>query len=126
MAALEATTYSFTLLIGAPKFRLLVAGLCLAAALLVGALVIALVNRWRRRSDAKDDLSPSAQLAHFRSLYEAGTISQDEFNRLRTLLSGQMRETLGVHAPAPETPAKAPPGTGEQPPDNPETGIRPA
>jgi hypothetical protein len=126
MAALEATTYSFTLLIGAPKFRLLVAGLCLAAALLVGALVIALVSRWRRRSEAKDDLSPSAQLAHFRSLYEAGTISRDEFNRLRTLLSGQMRETRGVPAPVPETPAKPPPGAGEQPPDNPETGIRPA
>jgi len=126
MAALEATTYSFTLLIDAPKFQLLVAGLCLAAALLVGALVIALVSRWRRRSEAKDDLSPSAQLAQFRSLYEAGTISQEEFDRLRTLLSEQMRRTLGVPAPAPEAPAKPPPETGIQRPDGPDTGIRPA
>jgi hypothetical protein len=126
MAALEATTYSFTLLLlDAPKYQLLVTGLCLAAALLVGAIVIALVSWWRRRSEPEEDLSPSAQLAHFRSLYEAGTISQDEFERLRALLGGRMRETLGV-PPPPETPAKPPPGQGEQPPENPETGIRPA
>jgi hypothetical protein len=126
MAALEATTYSFTLLLTPQNYQLLVTSLCLVAALLVGALVIALVNRWRRRSEAKEDLSPSAQLAHFRSLYEAGTISQEEFDRLRAVLGGRMRETMGVHAPPPETPAKPPPGPGEQPPDNPETGIRPA
>ncbi len=126
MAALEATSYSFTLLLDAPKFQLLVTSLCLVAALLVGALVIALVNRWRRRSEAKEDFSPSAQLAHFRSLYEAGTISQEEFERLRAVLTGRMRETLGMPAPPPKTPAKPPPGPGEQPPDNPETGIRPA
>ncbi|HEY7426333.1 MAG TPA: SHOCT domain-containing protein [Gemmataceae bacterium] len=127
MAALEATTYTFTLLLDAPKLQLLLTGLCLAAALLVGAVVIALVNRWRRQSEATEDLSPSAQLAHFRSLYEAGTISQEEFDRLRAFLGGQMRETLGVPAPPPpETPAKPPPEQGEQPPNNPETGIRPA
>ena len=126
MAALEATTYSFTLLIGAPKFRLLVAGLCLAAALLVGALVIALVSRWRRRSEAKDDLSPSAQLAHFRSLYEAGTISQEEFERLRNLLGTQMRQTFGIPAPAAEQKVKPPLGENGQPPEAPPTGIRPA
>lgn len=126
MAALEATTYSFTLLLTPRNYQLLVTSLCLVAALLVGALVIALVNRWRRRSEAKEDVSPSAQLAHFRSLYEAGTISQEEFDRLRAVLGGRMRETMGVHAPPPETPVKPPPGPGEQPPDNPETGIRPA
>jgi hypothetical protein len=146
MAALEAITYSFTLLIDARKYQLLVTGLCLAAALLVGAIIIAVVNRWRRRSEPQEDSSPSAQLAYFRSLYEAGTISQEEFDRLRVLLGGRMRETLGVPAPEDkvgparsegnptqgasrphtETPAKPPPGQGEQPPDDPETGIRPA
>lgn len=126
MAALEATTYSFTLLLTLQNYQLLVTSLCLVAALLVGALVIALVSRWRRRSEEKEDMSPSAQLAHFRSLYEAGTISQEEFDRLRAVLSGQMRETMGVPAPPPEPPANPPSGQGEQPPDNPETGIRPA
>ncbi len=72
--------------------QLLVTGLCLAAALLVAAGVIALVRRWWQRRDPVEDLSPSAQLAQFRSLYEAGTISQEEFERLRGLLGGRMRE----------------------------------
>lgn len=122
MAAVEATTYSFILVIDSPKFQLLVTGLCLAAALLAGAIVIAVLNRWRRRSEPQDDLSPRAQLAHFRSLFEAGTIRQEEFDRLRTLLGGQMRDAPA----APKPPAETPPTSDEPPPENPETGIRPA
>ena len=136
MAALEATTLSPTLLADAPNMQLLVTGLCLAAALLVGAIVIALSSRWRRRRGPEEDLSPSGQLAHFRSLYEAGTISQEEFERLRNLLGGQLRQDLGV--PAKAAPAlreddptrsairPATDGPNGQHPDGPETGIRPA
>ncbi len=126
MAALEATTLSPTLLADAPNMQLLVTGLCLAAALLVGAIVIALSSRWRRRRGLEEDLSPSGQLAHFRSLYEAGTISQEEFERLRALLGGQIRQEMGVPAPAPEGTAPAPPGPNGQRPQEPPTGIRPA
>jgi hypothetical protein len=127
MAALEATFLFPPLLADdAPKMQLLVTGLCLAATLLVGAIVIALLGRWWRRRTPQEDLSPSGQLAHFRSLYEAGTISQEEFERLRALLGGQLRQELGVPAPAPQGPAPAPPGTNGQRPDEPPTGIRPA
>jgi hypothetical protein len=99
------------------NFRLLVAGLCLAGAFLVGAFIIALVSRWRRHSDG-DDSSPGAQLARFRSLYEAGTISQEEFERLRSLLGAKMREDWRLPVPP-----KEPEPPGATPPDG---SIRPA
>ena len=90
--------------------RVLTAGLSLGGTLLAGAVVIALVKRWRKRADS-EGLSPSAQLAQFRSLYEEGAISKEEFDRLRSLLGGQMREDLNVPI-APDTlnSARATPG----------------
>jgi uncharacterized membrane protein len=86
MAALEAHIFSSISLDDPRTTRILATSLCLVAALLLAALIIAMVNRWRRRRDAVEDLSPNAQLAQFRALYEAGTISQEEFERLRSLL----------------------------------------
>jgi hypothetical protein len=143
MAALAAIVFSFVLT-DERTVQLLVTSLCLVAALLVAAVVVAWVNRWRRQRDAQDDLSPNVQLAQFRALYEQGTISQEEFERLRTLLGARMRATLGVPAqdkgeqarseseptrgaiPPPLGSPPSPPQTGIQPPDGPDTGIRPA
>jgi hypothetical protein len=122
MATLAAIDFSYVLLADARAMPILATSLCLVAALLVAALVIALVSRWRRRREVEDDLSPNAQLAQFRSLFEAGTITEEEFERLRNLLGGRLRDTMGVppkEPPAPQQPSR-------QPPDNPETGIRPA
>lgn len=152
MAALAAIVFSFVLA-DERTVQLLLTSLCLVAALLVAAVVVAWVNRWRRQRDAQDDLSPNVQLAQFRALYEQGTISQEEFERLRALLGVRMRESLGVPAqnkgeqerseseptrgaisPPPTLPSPPggegrvgePPQTGIQPPDGPNTGIRPA
>ncbi|MHB1421720.1 MAG: hypothetical protein ACYC3I_00710 [Gemmataceae bacterium] len=117
MAALEVIAVSFVLA-DERTVQLLLTSLCLAAALLVAAGIIALVKRWRRQSEAKEDLSPNAQLAYFRSLHEAGTISQEEFERLRAVLSVRVRESFGV-------PRKAAPESGIQRPlQPPETGIQ--
>ncbi|HZV03483.1 MAG TPA: SHOCT domain-containing protein [Gemmataceae bacterium] len=142
MAALATIVFS-SVLSDERTVQLLWTSLCLVAALLVAAVVIACVNRWRRQRDAQEDLSPNAQLAQFRSLYEKGTISQEEFERLRALLAARMRESLGVptpekavdsriqsepnraNPPASELPP-APPETGIQKPDGPDTGIHPA
>jgi hypothetical protein len=137
MAALETIVLSFVWS-DERTVQLLLTSLCLVAALLVAAVVVALVNRWRKQQDTKEDLSPNAQLAHFRSLYEAGTIGQAEFERLKVVLSARMREELGVRkpteptsgpigaTPVPPSPPP-PPETGiQQRPDGPDTGIRPA
>jgi len=139
MAALEATVLSFVSLADRRTLQLFVTSLCLVAALLAAAVVVALVKRWRRQRDAEEDLSPNAQLAHFRSLYEAGTITQEEFERLRALLGARIRESLGVPPKVADSrsesggtrgasplPSESPPETGIQRPDGPDTGIRPA
>jgi hypothetical protein len=111
--------------------QLLTAGLLLVGALLAGAVVIAWVGRWSRRAQPTG-LSPSDQLAQFRSLYEQGAISQEEFDRLRELLGSQMKEHLNVSPsePAKDIRVQAPPSPApvertERPPEPPPDGIRP-
>ncbi len=98
--------------------RLLWLSLALAAVILIGALIIAWIDRWRRRSGS-ERLSANEQLANFRRWYEKGQLSQEEFERIRALLSEQLRRELDVPAgsPAtapeqkPETPKPAEPGS---------------
>ena len=132
MVPTGATARALALLAADWKPPMLTAGLYLAGALLLGAVVLALLNRWRRRS-AEDRLGPAEQLAQFRSLYEQGLLSQEEFERLRSLLGGEIRRELGV-APAAGKAASStgvtaapPPANGTPPPaEGGDTGIRPA
>lgn len=100
--------------------------LYLAAALIVGSVVIVLVGRWRRNTAA---LSPSAsdQLAQYRALYERGAISEEEYKKLRSLLGGEIRKNLDVPGrpspPAVDDKVQANPPLTDEPP--PSTGIRP-
>ena len=89
----------------------------LVAALLIGALIIAVVERWRKRPvNFRPD--PNDQLAEFRSLYERGEISREEFDRIRNLLGERLREALDVPAAPPTAPPPSPP----QPPGPPTSG----
>jgi hypothetical protein len=95
---------------------------------LVGILALYLITRWRKRA-ASDRLSASEQLSEFRELYEQGHLSQEEFDRLRTLLGDRMkREMEGKLAtPAADAPEVRPPDEAASPkPEAPESGIRPA
>jgi hypothetical protein len=101
--------------------------LTLVGALLLGALVIAIIRRWR---PANAPLSPSAsdQLAQFRRLYEQGAISEEEFKRLRAVLGEEIRRAIDLPA-RPTEPSKPPeqtsqPTPGHEPPA--ETGPPPA
>jgi hypothetical protein len=97
---------------------LLFYGTCLAAALLAAALVIELVRRWARKSDAL----PSAgdQLAEYRALYQRGEISQEEFDRLRAVLGGELLPGAKNAPPRPPDPKPS-----ENPPAPPADGVRP-
>jgi hypothetical protein len=69
-------------------------------------------------------------------LYEQGLLSQEEFERLRNLLGGEIRRELGVPAAVPKAGPGAPQtGVTPAPPSNDgpppmtgdgDTGIRPA
>jgi hypothetical protein len=93
--------------------KLLWAALPLIGILLVGALVIYLFDRWRKRANARQDVfAPNDQLSHFRSLYEQGEMSREEFESVKALLSGQLRQANNVSAPL----TQPPPAASEAPP----------
>jgi hypothetical protein len=67
--------------------RLLWATVALTAIILAGALVLYWLDRWRKNNAVCASNNANDQLAHFRELYEAGDLSQEEFNRIRAKLS---------------------------------------
>jgi hypothetical protein len=86
----------------------------LAVALLVGALVIWLVDRWRKK--ATQTTNSAEELTEFRAMYERGEITEEEYVKLRTRVSGRIKQP----PPAPAAPG-ASPGTstnGTPPPQN--------
>jgi hypothetical protein len=88
--------------------RFLVAALALVGIILLGALIIAWLDRWRKRSGPQP-FNANDQLAHFRELYEQGELSQEEFERIRVRLTAQLRQEWdvpgGTSTPAaPESP----------------------
>jgi hypothetical protein len=98
--------------------------LVLVGTLIIGAIVIAVADRWRKRPGS-ERLTPGEQLAHFRALYDRGELSREEFERIRNLLGEQLRRDLHVPGapqaqPAPpsaqDTPVQAQPPSDRPPP----------
>jgi hypothetical protein len=104
-----------------PKWdpRIVWYGLSLAGILLLGALVIWLVDRWRKKAPQQELYNSGDQLTHFRKLYEQGELSAEEFARIRNLLTDRMmRELNKPDADAEHTPDPPP----APPPPRPEGG----
>jgi uncharacterized membrane protein len=109
-------------LIGATtKTELFLTILALAAALLVAAVIIKLVDRWRKQPDA-DALSSKDQLAHFQRLHWRGELSKEEFERIQSLLGERVRREEAPANPAAPPERREP---SDKPPEPPQTGIRP-
>ncbi len=118
-------------------FRLFWASLPLIGALLLGAVILAWVKQWRQRS-SRPLLTSSDQLAHFRTLYEQGELSEEEFAQVRASLGLRMKKELKASSsPSPpptptqttSQPAVQPPsGNGQAPPlpEQPPNGGPPA
>jgi hypothetical protein len=96
--------------------------LALVIALLIGVLVVALVDRWRKRTAMSERMSPGQQLTHFRQLYDRGELSREEFERIRALLGERLRQDLHLPGARPAEPAQPAPA----PNSGPDNGIRPA
>ncbi|GIW80070.1 MAG: hypothetical protein KatS3mg105_1877 [Gemmatales bacterium] len=90
------------------EFRLLLATLPMVAVILLGAAIIAWAKRYFQRS--KEVPGVSQQLAHFRSLYEAGEITKEEYESVRALLGNKLRQELNVPAAGEAKPDKPRPG----------------
>ncbi len=74
--------------------------LLLVGAMLVGAVIILWVDRWRKRAARAS--RPEDELPSFQSLYEKGELSREEFAKIRLRLE-----------------KKAPPPAAAAPPDSP-------
>jgi hypothetical protein len=88
----------------------------LIALLVAAILAFYFVNRWLKRARREESAS-SDQLSHYRTLYEQGEMSREEYESVRALLTGQLRKELNL--PAPAAPAAPPADTNVQatPPD---------
>ena len=89
----------------------------LAGVLLVGAAVLAVIERWRKQR-ANETFSAHDQLASFRLLYERGELSQQEFDRIKKQLLVKLKTgDPAAVAPNPEPkespPPASPPPAGE-------------
>ena len=78
---------------GSPFDRpeLIIGTAALAGALLVGAFVIFLVDRWRKRAALAEVADTGAELTGFRAMYERGEITEEEYNRLRLKVSERVK-----------------------------------
>jgi hypothetical protein len=106
----------------APR-QLLWPSLAFIGALLVLALVVAWMDRWRKRQPQQGRLSTSDQLAHFRTLYERGEMSPEEYARVHALLAERLKKEMDALTPPP--PGERPPEAPAPAPTNPRDDTRP-
>ena len=69
------------LLAAASRWALFWWSLALAGTLALGAMILLIVERYRKRA-ANPDVNAGDQLTHFRELYNKGTISKEEFEKI--------------------------------------------
>ncbi|HEX4588865.1 MAG TPA: SHOCT domain-containing protein [Gemmataceae bacterium] len=100
--------------------QLLWAMAALIATLLLGAIIFAWLDRWRKRGD-RTILTPADQLTSFRQSYDRGELSQAEYERIRAKLAPKLREQVKLPPkPATASPNPGPDGqTGSVPPTPP-------
>lgn len=92
--------------------KLLWAGGLMVAALLLGALIISLVDRWRKRQ-LGDSGREADSLTTYREMYSRGELSKEEYTQIRQKLSGQYVE------PAKGAPSSGDDGSSEPSQDSP-------
>jgi hypothetical protein len=97
--------------------QLLWAALPLVGVLLLGAGIIYFVDRWRKRPGAPP-ISDEEQLDHYRVLYEQGQLNQEEFDRIKALITVRVRKDLNLPA-APAAPSVARSSEASKLPDEP-------
>lgn len=80
------------------KSRFFIAILPLVAVLLLGAWIIARINRWRKEPDG-ELRSTSDLMSEYRRMHEGGELSDEEFEKIRSRLGEQLRQEIEEQAP---------------------------
>jgi hypothetical protein len=85
----------------------------LIATLLLGALIFAWLDRWRKRGERNTlGATPAEQLTAFRQSYERGELSQEEYERVRAKLAPKVRQQMNLPPKTETTDATPKPGLG--------------
>jgi hypothetical protein len=117
-------TTGLAIVLAGPTPQFIWPTLILVATLLIGAFIISLVERWRKRAPSVT-ITAGDQLTKFREMYDRGQITREEFEAIRAELADRIKAEAGIgvspQAPGPPLPA-APP----KPPETPRDGIKPA
>lgn len=103
--------------------RFLWPGVMMAGALLLGAFLIVLIDKWRKLYASRSARSSSDELAEYRELYEAGELTKEEFDRLRLQLGGRiLNESQQQSEPEqrPDSEGSEKPEPPSTPPDKPD------
>lgn len=91
----------------------------LIVTLLIGAVLFSLLDRWRKRRNLPvDDVNV---LSSYRTMYEKGELSQEEYekirNRVAEKMKGKPRSPIAKVKP-PDPPEPSPPASGESSPNS--------
>ena len=89
----------------------------LAFGLLVTALVLVVVDRWRKRQSRGG--SSFGSLSEYRQMYEDGELTEAEYNKLRAKLAPKIKAELKVKPPSPAPQPPLPPLPPGDPPTDP-------
>jgi hypothetical protein len=92
----------------------------LAVVIIAGALVIARVDRWRKRQMEAGDETPT-HIGSFREMFDNGEISREEYDEvLRRMAAKANAKVKVVTPPPPASPSEnPPPASPENPPPSP-------
>ncbi len=72
------------------------------AAIVAVGIIFGLVKLWARRQ-SEDCENPSMSLSSFRTMYENGELSQEEYEQIRNKMAAKMKGSLGIE-PLPDPP----------------------
>ena len=102
-----------------PEFLWLVGAL--VATLIVGAIMISWIERWRKRQLSDSPKADVEQISTYRAMFERGDLSKEEYDRIKQKEAHRLRDKLTAQATkrssaGPEPPAQPSPQEPESPP----------
>lgn len=79
----------------------------LIGVLFLGALILWFVDRWRKDQDREDE-NPGLTLSNFRRMFEAGEITQAEYDKILTRMAPKIKGGPSQPPASPPPPAAPP------------------
>ncbi len=81
----------------------------LVAILLIGAVLISWIERWRKRQLSDNTAKDIEQISSYRAMFERGELTVEEYERIKTKEAHRLRDKLIAKPGQPKPMAKAPP-----------------